>query len=108
MNLEQSEVGRMLVYSFNLGEASNGDPMLGVEISDAPQDDSEFEPNVKFVANMHGTTPSIASFTFLSAIIGDEVVGRELIMQLAEYILQRYGKGVVAVFAVLLWANNLR
>ena len=54
-----------------------------LKISDNPQTD-EVEPEVKLIANMHG----------------DEIVGREIVVRLAEYIGAEYTKRTMKSFTL--------
>eukprot|EP01129_Flabellula_baltica_P001678 TRINITY_DN11619_c0_g1_i1.p1 TRINITY_DN11619_c0_g1~~TRINITY_DN11619_c0_g1_i1.p1 ORF type:complete len:533 (-),score=128.60 TRINITY_DN11619_c0_g1_i1:38-1636(-) len=60
---------------FSIGKSVEGRELWGIELSDKPGDQSEFEPNFKYVGNMHG----------------DEVVGRENLIKLIDYMAKNYG-----------------
>jgi len=63
-----------IVRTFSIGNSVNGLPLWGVLISKNP-DVNEVEPEVKYVANMHG----------------DEVVGRELTLYFMHFLCTNYG-----------------
>lgn len=65
-----------LTQLFSIGKSHQKRDLWVMKISDRPQVD-EMEPEVKYVANMHG----------------DEIVGRELMMLLMEDLLAEYQKG---------------
>ena len=58
-----------------IGRGRRGKKIMMLKVSDNPQTD-EVEPEVKLIANMHG----------------DEIVGREILVRLAEYIGAEYTK----------------
>ncbi|XP_071636954.1 carboxypeptidase D-like isoform X2 [Temnothorax longispinosus] len=65
-----------LARVFSIGKSVEGRDLLVLEISENVGRRSLGEPMVKLVANMHG----------------DEVVGRQLLIILGQYLLDRYGK----------------
>lgn len=65
-----------LARVFSVGKSVEGRDLLVLEISENVHRRKLGEPMVKYVANMHG----------------DEAVGRELLVILGQYLLDRYGK----------------
>ncbi|XP_061932284.1 carboxypeptidase D-like isoform X2 [Apis cerana] len=65
-----------LAKVFSIGKSVEGRNLLVLEISENVKERKLCEPMVKYVANMHG----------------DEAVGRELLVYLAQYLLYNYGK----------------
>lgn len=65
-----------LARVLSIGKSVEGRDLLVLEISENVGQRSPGEPMVKYVANMHG----------------DEVVGRQLLIILGQYLLDRYGK----------------
>jgi hypothetical protein len=51
---EMNEKYPHLTRVFSIGRSTKGNDMNVIEISDKPGNNSEFEANIKFVANMHG------------------------------------------------------
>ena len=67
-----------IAKSYSTGKSVQGRDLLVVEISDNPGVHEELEPEFKYVGNMHG----------------DEVVGRQVLIHLIEYLLKNYNKDV--------------
>ncbi|XP_011871567.1 PREDICTED: carboxypeptidase D-like [Vollenhovia emeryi] len=65
-----------LARVFSIGKSVEGRDLLVLEISENVERRAPVEPMVKLVANMHG----------------DEAVGRQLLVILGQYLLDRYGK----------------
>jgi len=65
-----------LARVLSIGKSVEGRDLLVLEISENVGQRSPGEPMIKYVANMHG----------------DEVVGRQLLIILSQYLLDRYGK----------------
>lgn len=65
-----------LAKVFSIGKSVEGRDLLVLEISENVRERKLYEPMVKYVANMHG----------------DEAVGRELLVYLAQHLLHNYGK----------------
>lgn len=65
-----------LVRLYSIGKSVQNRDLLVLEISENVKDRRVGEPMVKYVANMHG----------------DETVGRELLIFLAEYLVRNYGR----------------
>ncbi|KYN37346.1 Carboxypeptidase D [Trachymyrmex septentrionalis] len=65
-----------LARVLSIGKSVEGRDLLVLEISENVGQRSPGEPMVKYIANMHG----------------DEVVGRQLLIILGQYLLDRYGK----------------
>ncbi|KAG0495990.1 hypothetical protein HPP92_000681 [Vanilla planifolia] len=68
---------------YSIGKSVNGFPLLVMEISDKPGQE-EAEPAFKFIGNVHG----------------DEPVGRELLMRLANWLCSTYKKDPLATLIV--------
>ncbi|KAJ6844974.1 carboxypeptidase SOL1 [Iris pallida] len=68
---------------YSIGKSVNGSPLLVIEISDKPGKE-EAEPAFKFIGNVHG----------------DEPVGRELLMLLANWLCSNYMKDSLATMIV--------
>ncbi|PZC77165.1 hypothetical protein B5X24_HaOG203643 [Helicoverpa armigera] len=65
-----------LIKSYSIGKSVQGRELLVLQLSEDVQTPHYERPSVKYVANMHG----------------DESVGRQLTIYLAEYLLDNYGK----------------
>ena len=61
---------------YTIGKSASGTSIYGIIFSDEPLVHEKGEPEIKYVGNMHG----------------DEVVGRELLLQFAVYLCDNYGK----------------
>lgn len=69
---ENSDIARV----HSLGQSLEGRDLIALEISKNVRKRTLLKPMFKYVANMHG----------------DETVGRELLIYLAQYLLNNYGK----------------
>ena len=65
-----------LIKSYSIGKSVQGRQLLVLQISEDVQSPHYERPSFKYVANMHG----------------DESVGRQLMIYLAQYLLANYGK----------------
>ena len=65
-----------LVDHYSIGQSVNGRELMVIKISQNVSERNECEPMFKYVANMHG----------------DETVGRQLVLFLAQYLLNNYEK----------------
>lgn len=65
-----------LIKSYSIGKSVEGRDLLVLQISEGVKSPHYERPSFKYVANMHG----------------DESVGRQLLIYLAEYFLENYGK----------------
>lgn len=64
-----------ITTSYTLGQSANGTSIMAIVFSDNPLHHEEGEPEFKYVANMHG----------------DEIVSRELLVELIIYLCENYG-----------------
>lgn len=65
-----------LIKSYSIGKSVQGRQLLVLQISEDVKTPHYERPSVKYVANMHG----------------DESIGRQLVIYLAQYLLANYGK----------------
>lgn len=71
LNKQYPKISRL----YNIGESLKGRKLWVLEISDRPGEHQLMKPEFRYIANMHG----------------NEVVGRELLLNLAKLILENYG-----------------
>lgn len=74
-----------LVSHYSIGQSVEGRELVVIKISENVSNRSECEPMVKYVANMHG----------------DESVGREMVVALAQFLVTAYTEGNPRVVALL-------
>lgn len=74
-----------LVDYYSIGKSVQGRDLLVIKISENVQERGELEPMFKYVANMHG----------------DETLGRELVLLLAQYLINGYGASNPRVVTLL-------
>lgn len=77
-----------ITHLYSVGHSVENRPLYVMVISDNPKDHERGEPEFKYVANMHG----------------NEVVGRELMLNLIEYLCKNYGTDPEVAYLV----NNTR
>ncbi|CAL9683911.1 unnamed protein product [Knipowitschia caucasica] len=77
-----------ITHLYSVGHSVEDRELLVMVISDNPKDHEHGEPEFKYVANMHG----------------NEVVGRELMLNLIEYLCRNYGTDPEVTYLV----NNTR
>lgn len=65
-----------IIKSYSIGKSVQGRQLLVLQISEDVKSPHYERPSVKYVANMHG----------------DESIGRQLMIYLAQYLLANYGK----------------
>ncbi|XP_022641223.1 carboxypeptidase SOL1 isoform X4 [Vigna radiata var. radiata] len=79
-----------LEWAISIGNSVNGFPLLVIEISDKPGEE-ETKPAFKYIGNVHG----------------DEPVGRELLINLANWLCDNYLKDPLVFFFLYLHRYNL-
>nr|KAG5686430.1 hypothetical protein BaRGS_017698 [Batillaria attramentaria] len=71
-----SETYTQLTQLYSIGKSVNGVDLWVIAIGESPRDHVTLRPNIKYVGNMHG----------------NEVVGREELLHLVEYLVMNYGR----------------
>ncbi|XP_014514107.1 carboxypeptidase SOL1 isoform X7 [Vigna radiata var. radiata] len=84
------DIQGFLEWAISIGNSVNGFPLLVIEISDKPGEE-ETKPAFKYIGNVHG----------------DEPVGRELLINLANWLCDNYLKDPLVFFFLYLHRYNL-